>query len=72
MIDAAAAGDADLTVERLVSHYAHTAMIVVSELDPDHEPRVLRAAIETAAPRVLDELPALVESRRTAVPARSR
>jgi DNA-binding GntR family transcriptional regulator len=74
MIDAAAAGDTDLTVERLVVHYAHTAMLVISELDPRYEPTVVRAAIEAVAPRVLDELPAFSghAARRAAAPAPRR
>jgi DNA-binding GntR family transcriptional regulator len=59
MIDAAAKGDADLTVEKLVLHYTHTAIGVITELDATHVPHVLLAAIEAVAPKVLDESPAL-------------
>ena len=63
MLDAAVDGDADLTVERLVLHYTHTAMGVITELNPDHVPTVLIAAIEAVAPRVLEESPALSHLR---------
>jgi DNA-binding GntR family transcriptional regulator len=59
MIDAAASGDAELTTERLVVHYAHTAMIVISQLDPTHDLSPLRAAIEIVAPSTLAELSGL-------------
>jgi DNA-binding GntR family transcriptional regulator len=57
MIDAAAAGDADLTVQQLTLHYAHTALTVSSKLDPGHELSVLRVAIETVAPGALAQIP---------------
>jgi DNA-binding GntR family transcriptional regulator len=73
MIEAAAAGDADLTVERLVLHYTHTAMGVISELDPEHQPTVLLAAIGAVAPRALEESPAVSNLlNRTAEPAQQR
>jgi DNA-binding GntR family transcriptional regulator len=56
MVDAAAAGDPDLTVERMVEHYTHTAAGVISVIDPHHDPRVLRAAIAAAAPTLADSL----------------
>ncbi len=59
MIDAASAGDADLTAERLALHYAHTAIAVVSKLDSGHDLPLLRAAIQTAAPNALERLPGL-------------
>jgi DNA-binding GntR family transcriptional regulator len=59
MIEAASARDADLTAERLALHYAHTAMTVVGKLAPEHEPLLLRAAIETTAPGALGRVPAL-------------
>lgn len=52
MLDAALAGDARLTTERMVSHYVHTARAVIAELDPEHEPRVLLAAVAAVAPEL--------------------
>ncbi len=73
MVEAAVEGDADLTVERLVFHYTHTAMSVITELDPDHSPTVLLAAIEAVAPRVLEESSALSHlPGRTGAQARKR
>lgn len=73
MIEAAAAGDPDLTVERLVEHYTHTAIGVITELDPAYEPTVLLAAIAAVAPRVLEESTALSHlPTQTAAQARKR
>lgn len=57
MIEAAAAGDPDATVARMVEHYAYTAAGVISELDPEHTPTVLLAAVTAVAPDVLDSPP---------------
>lgn len=53
MLDAAAAGDAELAARLLVSHYLHTAASVISGLGPEHEPTLLRAAVATVAPEAL-------------------
>ena len=37
IIDAAAAGDPELTALRLTEHYARTAALVFAGLDPDHD-----------------------------------
>jgi DNA-binding GntR family transcriptional regulator len=58
ILDAAISGDAQLTAERLVAHYAHTAAFVISRLDPKHEPRLLRTAIEAVAPDAVEALDA--------------
>lgn len=55
MLTAAAERDAELTVERLVRHYVHTAETVITRLEPDHEPALLRTAIAAVAPVVLEE-----------------
>jgi DNA-binding GntR family transcriptional regulator len=72
MLDAAAAADADLTVERMVEHYAHTAVGVISELDPEHQPTVLLAAIAAVAPQLVDSPTIRSQSSRTAERARRR
>ena len=78
IIDAAASGEPDLTAELLAAHYAHTAMTVVAELDPQHDPALLRAAIQTVAPTALTRVPGLQSQpatkskRRAAAPARQR
>ena len=54
ILDAAIAGDAQLAVDRLVAHYAHTATIVISKLDAGHQPTLLRTAIGAVAPAALD------------------
>jgi DNA-binding GntR family transcriptional regulator len=56
MFDAAAAGDAAATVNALVAHYVHTAMLVISQLDSEHEPVLLREAVATVAPEALPVL----------------
>jgi len=66
MIDAATAGDVELTVRQLTLHYAHTASTVSAKIDPGHDLPLLRVAIETAAPGALAELPGWPR------PARSR
>lgn len=50
ILDAAAAGDADLAAERLAVHYARTAALVFEALNPEHDPELLRSAIRAVAP----------------------
>jgi DNA-binding GntR family transcriptional regulator len=50
ILDAAAAGDADLAAAELAKHYAHTAALVFGALDPEHDLARLRTTIETVAP----------------------
>lgn len=50
ILDAAAAGDADLAADRLAAHYAQTAALVFGGLDPDYDLARLRTAIRTVAP----------------------
>ena len=50
IFDAAASGDAELTVQRLVEHYARTAMTVITGIDNCYRPAVLLAAIDAACP----------------------
>jgi GntR family transcriptional regulator, rspAB operon transcriptional repressor len=50
ILDAAAAGDADLAARRLAEHYAHTARLVFAGLDPEHDLARLRTALAAAAP----------------------
>ncbi|HZO62296.1 MAG TPA: GntR family transcriptional regulator [Gaiellaceae bacterium] len=69
MIDAAAAGDVEATIERLVAHYVRTARLTISQLDPDHDPSVLRAAVASVAPRAL---PSLDDASAVAEPALQR
>ncbi|HLH67900.1 MAG TPA: GntR family transcriptional regulator [Candidatus Dormibacteraeota bacterium] len=51
MLDAAAAGDIDLTVERMAVHYARTARLALLQLNPSHDPVLLRTALATVVPR---------------------
>jgi DNA-binding GntR family transcriptional regulator len=53
MLDAALVGDAALTTERMTQHYVHTARGVIAELDPDHKPRILLAAVAAIAPALI-------------------
>ena len=49
--DAAAAGDVDLSVRRLLEHYGHAAALVFDRLgDADFEPVRLRTALAALAP----------------------
>jgi DNA-binding GntR family transcriptional regulator len=56
IIDAAAAGDADLAATRLTEHYARTAALVFAALDPGHDLARLRATITTVAPGAEERL----------------
>jgi DNA-binding GntR family transcriptional regulator len=69
MLDAALAGDARLTAERMVRHYVHTARGVIAELDPDHEPRVLLAAVAAVAPDLTQPLAITPQNAQSAVQA---
>ena len=48
--DAAASGDPDLTVHRLIAHYLETSARVFESLDPDYDPRRLRVTCAALAP----------------------
>lgn len=50
IVDAAAAGDADLAAAELAKHYAHTAALVFGAMDPEHDLARLRTTIATVAP----------------------
>jgi DNA-binding GntR family transcriptional regulator len=50
ILDAAAAGDADLTAERLTVHYLATVRLIFAALDPGHDLARLRTTIRTVAP----------------------
>ena len=50
ILDAAAAGDADLAAERLTAHYLATVRFIFAALDPDHDLARLRTTIRTVAP----------------------
>jgi DNA-binding GntR family transcriptional regulator len=50
IVDATAAGDADLAVHRLLEHYGRTASLVFDGLGGDYEPERLRIAIASLAP----------------------
>jgi DNA-binding GntR family transcriptional regulator len=54
ILDAAASGDADRAAETLVSHYVHTAVSIFHNVDPTHEPSVLKSALATMAPAALE------------------
>ncbi len=50
IVEAAAAGDADLAALRLAEHYARTAALVFAGIDPDHDLARLRTTMQTVAP----------------------
>jgi DNA-binding GntR family transcriptional regulator len=50
IVDAAAAGDADLAARHLVAHYAQTASFIFAALDPGHDLARLRTTMATVAP----------------------
>lgn len=50
LVDAAAAGDADLAVRRLLEHYGSFAENVFNSLDGEYEPDRLRVALASIAP----------------------
>jgi DNA-binding GntR family transcriptional regulator len=50
ILDAVAAGDVELAVERLIAHYGRTAALIFAGLGDGYDPRRLRAAIASVAP----------------------
>lgn len=56
LVDAAAAGDAELAAARLASHYIRTANLILAAMDPDRDPAHLRTALAAIAPDAKDEL----------------
>ena len=56
ILDAAAAGDADLAARHLAAHYAQTAAFIFAALDPGHDLARLRTTIATVAPGAEDAL----------------
>lgn len=50
IVAAAAGGDPDLTVHRLIEHYLHTSARVFAGLDPTYDPRRLRVTCGSIAP----------------------
>jgi DNA-binding GntR family transcriptional regulator len=48
--DAAADGDADLTVRRVLEHYGRGAATILARLDPDYRPARLGDTLEALAP----------------------
>jgi DNA-binding GntR family transcriptional regulator len=50
ILDAAGAGNAEAASEHLAHHYTQTAMLVITQLDPKHDPALLRTTLETVAP----------------------
>jgi len=67
ILDAANAGDIDLTLERVAEHYAVTAMNVISALDASYDPARLRTTIASVAPKAVAAL-----DRRAAPAPRAR
>jgi DNA-binding GntR family transcriptional regulator len=56
ILDAAAAGDADLAARHLAAHYAQTAAFIFAAIDPEHDLARLRTTIATVAPGAEDAL----------------
>jgi DNA-binding GntR family transcriptional regulator len=50
IVDSAAEGDAEAASSHLAAHYTQTAMLVIRQLDPGHDPVLLRTTLETVAP----------------------
>jgi DNA-binding GntR family transcriptional regulator len=50
IVEAILEGDADLASERLVAHYAHTALLTFAALDPEHDLARLRTTVAILAP----------------------
>jgi DNA-binding GntR family transcriptional regulator len=50
ILDAALAGDADLSARRLAEHYVHTAKLVFAGMDPGHDLARLRTTLQAVAP----------------------
>ena len=55
IVDAAAAGDADLAARHLVAHYAQTASFIFAALDPGHDLARLRTTMADGRPGQRDE-----------------
>jgi hypothetical protein len=47
ILDSAAAGEAEAAAEHLARHYTQTVMLVIRQLDPHHDPVLLRTTLET-------------------------
>ncbi|GIW24006.1 FCD domain-containing protein [Meiothermus sp.] len=56
ILDAAARRDVAATIARMARHYAHTALVVFSELQPGYVSARLNAVLEAVAPGALDEV----------------
>lgn len=56
ILDAAAAGQADLAAQRLVAHYVSTVRLIFAGLQTDHDLARLRTAIRIVAPGAESEL----------------
>lgn len=56
IVDAIAAGEADLAAERLVRHYIHTVTLIFDGLDPTHDLGRLRVTVATVTPGAEDAL----------------
>jgi DNA-binding GntR family transcriptional regulator len=50
ILESAAAGDANAAAEHLARHYTQTAMLVIRQLDPEHDAALLRTTLEIVAP----------------------
>jgi DNA-binding GntR family transcriptional regulator len=50
LLEAAEAGDAAGAARLLADHLARTALSVLAQMDPAHEPQLLRAAVRSARP----------------------
>jgi DNA-binding GntR family transcriptional regulator len=79
IVEAAQAQDVELTVTELARHYLHTAVHVIREVGPGHDPALLRSTVETVAPGAVDAVTppptgarARNRSRRSAPAARRR
>ena len=56
ILDAAAAGQADLTANHLAEHYVRTVALVFAGLDPDHDLGRLHTTLGTVAPGAIRAL----------------
>jgi DNA-binding GntR family transcriptional regulator len=56
MLEAVLKREANLAVEQMALHYAHTALVVLRELDPGYVPDRLHTTIKSVAPRALKQL----------------
>jgi DNA-binding GntR family transcriptional regulator len=62
ILDAAKKGDPDLAADALGAHYAHTASLVFSVLDPGRDVERLRVVLRTVAPGAEEALAGGTES----------